>query len=82
MVVLWGAELGWRGQREGRRQFKRLQYQALRKYTGAILVTNEEKLNVSAGVEDVDTILDAGQHRYMSSYSADPSTTKEVPLLP
>ena len=43
-VELWGAELGWRGQKEWKREFERLQYQALRKCTRAVLGSNKQKV--------------------------------------
>ena len=78
VIALWGAELGWRGQKEWRKQFERLQYQALRKCTGAVLGANKEKVNAIAGVEDVETILDASQQRYMARCIANPSTTEDI----
>ena len=35
-------------------------------------------MNAIAGVEDVDTILDAGQQRYIARCLADPSIIKEI----
>ena len=61
VIALWGAELGWRGQKEWRKQFERVQYKALRKCTGAVLGANKEKVNAIAAVEDVETILNASQ---------------------
>ena len=77
-VALWGAELGWRGQKEWKREFERLQYHALRKCTGAALGSNKQKANKIAAVEDVETILNAGQARYMARCMADPSTTEDI----
>ena len=34
-MALWGAEIGWRGQRDWEEEFEKLQYQALRKYVNA-----------------------------------------------
>ena len=39
---------------------------------------SKEKVNAIAGVEDVETILDAGQQRYMARCIADPSTTEDI----
>ena len=36
MVALWGAELGWKRQKDWKRKMERLQYQALKKSTGAV----------------------------------------------
>ena len=77
-VALWGAELGWRGQKEWKGEFERLQYQALRKCTRVVLVSNKQKVNKIAAVEDVETILNTGQARYMARCMADPSTTEEI----
>ena len=35
-VALWGAELAWKGQKDWKREIERLQYQALKKSTGAV----------------------------------------------
>ena len=78
VVALWGAELGWRGQKDWKRELERLQYQALRKCTGAVLGANRQKVNVIAAVEDVETILQATQTRYMAKCMADPSTTADI----
>ena len=72
VIALGGAELGWRGQKEWRKQFERLQCQALRKCTGAVLGANKDKVNAIAGVEDVETILYSSQQRYMARCIADP----------
>ena len=77
-VALWGAEFGWRGQKEWKRELERLQYQALRKCPGAVLGSNKEKVNKIAVVEDVETILNTGQARYIARCMADPSTTDDI----
>ena len=61
-----------------KQEFERLQYQALRKCTGAVVVSNKQKANKIAAVEDVDTIINAGQVRYMARCMADPSTTGDI----
>ena len=43
----------WRGHKEGKREFERLQYQVLRKCTGPVLGLNKQKVNKIAAVEDV-----------------------------
>ena len=35
-IATWGAELGWRGQQAWKKEFSRLQYQALRRATGTV----------------------------------------------
>ena len=72
-IALWGAEIGWRGQREWETQFERLQYVVLRKCTGAIISVNH-----LAGVEDVGTILEARQTRYMARCMCNPTTTMDI----
>ena len=41
-VASWGIEVGWRGQREWREMMERVQYAALRKCTGAVVVARRE----------------------------------------
>ena len=77
-VALSGGELEWRGQKEWKREFERLQYQALRKCTGAVLGSSKQKINKIAAVEDVETILNIGQARYMARCMADPSITEDI----
>ena len=78
VVALWGAELGWKGQKAWVKEFEKLQYQALRKCTGATLGASREKVNLMARVEDVQTILNSSQVRYLARCAADPSTTQDL----
>ena len=78
MVVLWGAELGWKGQKAWLKEFERLQYQALRKCAGATLGASREKVNYIARVEDVKTILDSTQVRYLARCATDPPMTSDL----
>ena len=50
----------------------------MRKCTGAVLGSNKEKVNKIAVVEDVETILNTGQARYIARCMADPSTTDDI----
>ena len=77
VVALWGAELGWKGQKAWLNEFERLQYQALRKCTGATLGASREKVNYIARVEDVKTILDSTQVRCLARWATDPATTSD-----
>ena len=52
---------------------ERLQYQALKKSTGAVQGSSMEKVNRIAGVEEVDTIMRASQVRFIARSMADPS---------
>ena len=79
-IAMWRAELGWRGQKNWEKKFSRLQYQALRKATGAVLGTAAEKVNWMAGVEDVDIHLDNNQVRFVARQVENP--TKLGDLLP
>ena len=85
VVALWGAELEWKGQKAWLKEFERLQYQALRKCTGATLGASRERVNYIARVEDVKTILDSNQVRYLARYATDATTTSDLwdapPLL-
>ena len=78
MVALWGAELGWKGQKLWLKEFERLQYQALRKCTRVTLGASREKVNYIARVEDVKTILDSTQVRYLARCATDPATTLDL----
>ena len=77
VVALSGAELGSKGQKSWLKQFDRLQYQARRKCTGATLGASREKVNYMARVEDVKTILDSTQVRYLARCATDPATTSD-----
>ena len=72
-VALWGAELGWKGQKDWKRGMERLQYQALKKSMGAVQGSSMEKVNKIPGVEEVDTIMRASQARFVARSMADPS---------
>ena len=73
VVAMWGAELRWRGQKSWRQEMERLQYQALKKATGAVQGSSMEKVDKIAGVEDVDTIMKAAQARFDARSMADPA---------
>jgi len=64
-IVLWGSELGWRGQRDWEKDFKQLQYQALKKYVNVIHGSKIELVSQIAGVESPRMVLDAVQARLM-----------------
>ena len=72
-IARWGGELGWRGQKAWEKEFSRLQYQALRKATGAVQGTASDKVNQMAGMEDVPTHLDNNQVRFVARQVEDPS---------
>ena len=78
VVALWGAELRWQGQIAWLKEFERLQYEALRKCTGATLSASREKFNYIARGEDVKTILDSTQVRYLARCATDPATTSDL----
>ena len=78
VVALWGAELGWKGQKACVKEFERVQYQALRKYTGATLGASREKVNLIARVEDVKNILNSSQVRYLARSASDLSTSEDI----
>ena len=78
VVALWGSELGWRGQKQFITQLQKLQYQALRRATGAITGASQDKVNKISCVEDVETTLDATQQRFMARAMSDPSKVKDL----
>ena len=69
-IATWDAELGCRGQKAWEKEFSRLQYQALRKATGAVQGTSAEKI---AGVESVDIHMDNNQIRFVARCVEDPT---------
>ena len=73
-----GAELGWRGQKNWKREFSRLQYQALRKATGTVQRTSAEKVNQMAGVEGVGIHMDNSQARFVARCVEDPSKLGDI----
>ena len=56
----------------------RLQYQALRKCTGAIMGSNKEKVNKIAGVEPVKMIMDQAQARFVIRSMRNPAGTGDL----
>ena len=77
-VALWGSELGWRGQKQFQKQLQQLQYQALRRATGATIGSSIEKVNRIAAVEDVHITLNASQQRFMARCMQDPARTRDI----
>ena len=77
-IATWGAELGWRGQKVWEKEFARVQYQALRKITGAISGTAIDKVNRMAGIEDVWTHMDNNQARAVARCIEDPSKLGDI----
>ena len=72
-IATWGAELGWKGQKNWEKEFSRLQYQALRKATGAVQGPATDKVKQMARVEDAHTHLDNNQVRAVARVVEDPS---------
>ena len=70
--------MGWKGQRAWVKQFERVQYQALRKCMGATIGASREKVNLMARLEDVETILNSSQVRYLARCASDPSTSEDI----
>ena len=70
--------MGWRGQKTWEKEFARLQYQALRKATGAVQGTAIDKVNRMAGVENVATHLDNNQVRFVAQCVEDPTKLGDI----
>ena len=70
-VALWGAELGWRGQRDWEEEFEKLQYQALQKCVNMIHGSKRELISQTAGVEPPRMALDTAQARLMGKLMRD-----------
>ena len=71
-VALWGAGLGWRGQRDWEEKFEKLQYQALKKCINTTHESRRELVSQIAGVESPRMALDAAQARVMRKLMRDP----------
>ena len=71
-VAAWGVEIGWQGQREWREMMGKLQYQALRKCTGAVVGAEKVLVRQIAAVEDVETFSEAAQGRFLARAISDP----------
>ena len=71
-IATWGAELGWRGQHDWKEAMAKLQYQALRWCTGAVLGSRRDKVDKIAAVESVGKFMSAAQARFLSRSMADP----------
>src|SRR6266576_2592196 len=78
VVASWGSELGWRGQKRWEIEMDRLQYDALRKCTGAVRGAAKEKVRKIAGVETVRTFLDAKQAGFIARVMRNPELTEGV----
>ena len=72
-IALWGAEAGWRGLEKWRKALKTLQYQCLRRYTGAHQVTAQFAVDRIAGVEPIETKLDAIQAPFVARSLGNPT---------
>ena len=77
-IALWGAEIGWRGQEKWRRALSSLQYQCLRKCTGAPLGTSKTAVNKIAGVEAIETKMGAMQARFVARSMGDNSAMERL----
>ena len=74
--------MGWRGQREWRSEMESLQYDALRKCTGAVVGTERTLVNMVAGVESVECFAEGACGRFLAHTIADPERAgvAETPL--
>lgn len=65
-VVAWGIEVGWQDCEKGRRLMARLQYEALRKWTGAIAGARQSVGREIAAVEEVSMFAEAACGRFLA----------------
>ncbi len=72
-IALWREEVGWRGQEKWRKALKTLQYQSLRKCVGAAHETAQAAVDCIAGVESIETKLDAMQARFVARSMTNPT---------
>lgn len=62
-IASGGIEIGWRGQKEWKREMTLLQSTALRKTLGVVKDSLERKVNAMAAVDDVETFASAASGR-------------------
>ena len=81
-VASWGVEVGWRAQKEWRTEMESLQYNALRKCTGAVVGAERSLVSKVAGVEGVECFAEGACGRFLARTMADPERAgvAEVPL--
>ena len=72
-IALWGAEFGWKGQEKWRKALRTLQYQSLRRCTGALQGTAQLAVDQIAGVEPIEAKLDAMQARFAARSLGNPA---------
>ena len=70
-VALWGAELGWKRQRDWEEEFEKLQYHALKKCVNVTQGSKRDLVSQIAGVESPRMALDAAQARVMGKIMRD-----------
>ena len=70
-VALWGAELGWRGQKDWEENFEKLQYQALKKCVNTTHGSRRELVSQIARIETSRMALDTAQARVMGKLMRD-----------
>ena len=71
-VASWGIEIGWRGQKEWRKEMTLLQNAALRKAVGAVKGSSGDKVEGITAVEDVETFARASVGRFLARTMCDP----------
>jgi len=77
-VALWGAELGWRGQKDWEEEMEKLQYQCLKKCVNATHGSRRELVSQIAGVESPRMALDAAQARVMAKMMGDQTAMEGI----
>ncbi|KAF8446681.1 hypothetical protein BDZ91DRAFT_803459 [Kalaharituber pfeilii] len=73
-----GSEIGWRGQKEWKKEMERLQLQVLKRAAGGGRGAGVEGVNAVCGVEDVETVLDGAQARAIVREVEAPSELAEL----
>jgi len=77
-MALLCSKLGWRGQRDCKREFEQLQYQALKKCINATYGSKIGLVSQITGVESSRMALDAAQARLIGKMNWDTTTLEDL----
>ena len=64
--MTWGMEVAWRGNPKMIEEMEKVEYQALRKCTGAYRGAARDKIRAIAGVEPLEVKIEGMQARWMA----------------
>jgi len=77
-ILLWASELEWRGQRDWQKEFKQLQYQALKKCVNATHGSKIELVSLMVGLWSPRMALDVAQGRLIGKIMRDTTALEDL----